>query len=62
MLAVCSYQQAFEAFGFAENQSKFHTRHHHLVSALEKLGCVANSRLCREWYDTLHVGKLSKFQ
>ena len=45
MLAGCSYQHAFEAFGFVEIQ--FYTRHHHLISALEKLGCAVKwKRFC----------------
>lgn len=53
MLAGCSYQQAFEVFGFTEDQSVFFTRHHHLVSALENLGsAVKRKRFCswREIY------------
>lgn len=49
MLAGCSYQQAFEVFGFAENQSEFYTRHHHLISALEKLGCAVKRKRFRSW-------------
>jgi len=49
MLANCSYQQAFEAFGFAENQSEFYTLHHHLISALEKLGCSVKRKRFRSW-------------
>lgn len=49
MLAGRSYQQAFEVFGFAENQSEFYTRHHHLISALEKLGCAAKRKRFRSW-------------
>jgi hypothetical protein len=49
MLAGCSYQQAFEVFGFAKDQSQFHTRHHHLISALEKLGCVVKRKQFCSW-------------
>jgi len=49
MLASCSYQQAFEVFGFAEDQSVFFTRHHHLISALEKLGCAVKRKQFRSW-------------
>ena len=49
MLAGCSYQQAFKAFGFAENQGEFYTRHHHLISALEKLGCAVKRKRFSSW-------------
>lgn len=49
MLAGCSYHQAFEAFEFAGNQSEFYTRHHHLISALEKLGCAVKRKRFRSW-------------
>lgn len=49
MLAGCSYRQAFEAFDFADNQSQFYTRHHHLISALEKIGCAVIRKRFRSW-------------
>lgn len=49
MLAGCSYQQAFDAFGFAKNQGEFYTRHHHLISALEKLGCAVKRKRFSSW-------------
>jgi hypothetical protein len=49
MLAGCSYRRAFEAFGFAEDQSVFFTRHHHLIDALEKLGCAVKRKRFFSW-------------
>lgn len=49
MLADRTYQEAFEAFGFPENQSQFYTRHHHLISALGKLGCTVERKRFRSW-------------
>lgn len=49
MLAGCSYRQAFDIFGFAENQSEFYTRHHHLIRALKKLGCAVKRKRFRSW-------------
>lgn len=49
MLVGCSYRRAFRAFGFADNQREFYTRHHHLISALEKLGCAVKRKRFRSW-------------
>jgi ABC-type bacteriocin/lantibiotic exporter with double-glycine peptidase domain len=49
MLAGCSYQHAFDVFSFSKDQSQFHTRHHHLISALEKLGCVVKRKQFCSW-------------
>lgn len=49
MLAGCSYQRAFKAFGFANDQRQFYTWHHHLISALEKLGCTVKRKLFSSW-------------
>src|SRR5512135_410729 len=49
MLAGCSYRSAFSAFGFAERQRHFYTWHHHLISALEKLGCTVRRKRFRSW-------------
>lgn len=51
MLAGCSNRKAFKAFGFKDNQREFYTRHHHLISALEKLGCVVKRKHFRSWRD-----------
>ena len=44
MLAGCSYLRVFQAFVFADNQREFYTGHHHLISALEKLGCAGQEK------------------
>lgn len=49
MLAGCSYQRAFKAFNFAEGQRQFYTWHHHLIGALEELGCTVKRRKFRSW-------------
>lgn len=49
MLAGCSYRKAFKVLGFADNQRKFYTRHHHLISSLEKLGCVVKRKRFHSW-------------
>jgi ABC-type bacteriocin/lantibiotic exporter with double-glycine peptidase domain len=49
MLAGCSYQKAFKAFGFADDRRKFYTLHHHLISALGKLGCAVKRKRFRSW-------------
>ena len=49
MVAGCSYQKAFAAFEFAKGQCVFYTWHHHLISALEKLGCTVKRKKFRTW-------------
>lgn len=51
MLAGSTYKKAFEAFGFVDDQHEFYTRHHHLNSALEALGCKVKSKLFRSWHE-----------
>lgn len=50
MLAGCSYEQAFIAFGFAQHQRQFYTRHRHLMRALVLLGCTVQRKKFLTWY------------
>jgi len=49
MLAGCSYRHAFNAFSFENDLDEFYTLHHHLISALEKLGCEVKRKRFRSW-------------
>lgn len=50
MVAQVKYQQAFDVFGFTE-EDRFYTRHKHLMEALEKLGCEVQRKMFRSWED-----------
>lgn len=49
MLAGCRYEDALLALGFEGQQRQCYTRHHHVIRALVKLGCVVQRKKFTTW-------------
>lgn len=49
MIARVRYWEAFNAFGFADDETRFYTSHGQLVEALKNLGCEVKRKKFSSW-------------